>query len=131
MFKPKPRRLTVTLLIGVFVLSTILIAVGAALIFSAPRGFPFLNKSASAANGDPIQAAWQRAHAAGSYQFNGDVTQVTLPTAKITNVGRSSKSTQMYVEGKTTNFSGADLKAPRHNHFRHEFTRIYTKVWFG
>ena len=81
----------------------------AAIIVSAIAGVVVLrgalpqldNPRASLAAEEQLKAAWQRAREAGSYQFNGDVTQVTLPTARITNVGRGSKSTQMHVEGKT------------------------------
>ncbi|NJM40207.1 MAG: hypothetical protein HC853_05310 [Anaerolineae bacterium] len=37
------------------------------------------NPRASLAAEDQLKAAWQRAREAGAYQFNGDVTQVTLP----------------------------------------------------
>jgi hypothetical protein len=53
-----------------------------------------------AAAPDPATAAWQRARAAGNYRFTSDVTQVTLPLATLTNVGRTSRSEELYMEGQ-------------------------------
>ena len=60
-----------------------------------------LRQAHTLAHDDPIRAALQRAHAAGAYQFDGDVSQVTMPTARITNVGRSNRTEEMHIEGKT------------------------------
>jgi hypothetical protein len=49
---------------------------------------------------DPVTAAWEKAKAAGSYRFMGDITQVTIPTARITNVGRSSRTEKFRLEGQ-------------------------------
>ncbi|HHW87945.1 MAG TPA: hypothetical protein GX400_17290, partial [Chloroflexi bacterium] len=49
---------------------------------------------------DPVTAAWQRARAAGSYRFTSDLTQVALPLATIGNVGRTSRTDQLYLEGQ-------------------------------
>ncbi|MFN8487403.1 MAG: LamG-like jellyroll fold domain-containing protein [Caldilineaceae bacterium] len=56
---------------------------------------------ANAVQTDPVTAAWEKARAAGSYQFTSDVTQLTIPTAKITNVGRSSRTEQLHLEGQS------------------------------
>jgi len=50
---------------------------------------------------DPITAALEKARAAGAYQFTSDITQVTIPTMQITNVGRSSRSEQLHLAGQT------------------------------
>jgi hypothetical protein len=49
---------------------------------------------------DPVTAAWEKARAAGSYAFTSDVTQVSIPTAKITNVGRTSRTDKLHLEGQ-------------------------------
>ena len=55
---------------------------------------------------DPVTAAWARA-CGGSYHFTSDVTQVTLPLATLTNVGRTSRTEKLYFEGQN------DLHASR------------------
>ena len=50
---------------------------------------------------DPVTAAWQKARASGSYNFDADMTQVTIPNASVTNVGRGSHSEQVHLEGQT------------------------------
>ena len=50
---------------------------------------------------DPVTAAWQRVQDAGSYHFTSDVVQITIPTAKVTNVGRPSRTEQLYLEGQS------------------------------
>ena len=49
---------------------------------------------------DPVTAAWNAVRAAGSYHFTSDVTQVTMPLATLTNVGRASRTEQLYLEGQ-------------------------------
>ncbi len=49
---------------------------------------------------DPVTAAWNAVRAAGSYRFTSDVTQVTMPLATLTNVGRASRTEQLYLEGQ-------------------------------
>lgn len=56
---------------------------------------------------DPVTAAWSKARMAGSYHFTADVTQVTVPVANVTNVGRTSRTEQLHLEGQT------DLRAKR------------------
>ncbi|MFN8440673.1 MAG: LamG-like jellyroll fold domain-containing protein [Caldilineaceae bacterium] len=56
---------------------------------------------------DPVTAAWEKARAAGSYSFTSDVTQITVPVAKVSNVGRSSRTEQLHLSGQT------DLRAQR------------------
>lgn len=50
---------------------------------------------------DPVTAAWAKAQAAGSYHFTSDVVQITMPTAKVTNVGRSSRTEELHLTGQT------------------------------
>ncbi|MBW7883682.1 MAG: LamG domain-containing protein, partial [Caldilineaceae bacterium] len=59
--------------------------------------------SANAArfSADPLTAAWEQARDAGSYSFTSDVVQITIPTAKVTNVGRPSRTEQLYLEGQS------------------------------
>ena len=49
---------------------------------------------------DPIVGAWEAARAVGSYAFTTDIRQVTIPSARITNVGRSSKNQLLHLEGQ-------------------------------
>lgn len=51
-------------------------------------------------NQDQVAAALARARDAGSYHFSGDVLQVTTPGSSVSNVGRSSTSTRLYLEGQ-------------------------------
>ena len=53
-----------------------------------------------------ITAAWEKARAAGSYHFTTDVTQVTLPMASLTNVGRTSRTEKLYLEGQNDLIGG-------------------------
>ncbi|MBX3010129.1 MAG: hypothetical protein KF832_01435 [Caldilineaceae bacterium] len=50
---------------------------------------------------EPVTAAWARAQAAGSYHFTSDITQTTLPLATLANVGRTSRSEKLYLEGQS------------------------------
>ena len=50
---------------------------------------------------DPLAEALHLAQAAGSYRFSSDITQVTVPTSKVSNVGRSSRTDQLHLEGET------------------------------
>lgn len=67
-------------------------------LFVGMLGVPWLT---SAASTDPVNAAWQRARAAGSYSFSGDILQRTVPSATITNVGRASRTDQLHLAGET------------------------------
>jgi hypothetical protein len=49
---------------------------------------------------DPVRAAWQRARAAGAYHFTSDVTQLTVPSATVMNVGRSGRTETYHLEGQ-------------------------------
>jgi hypothetical protein len=57
---------------------------------------------------DPITAAWVQARAAGSYRFTSTVKQVTIPAATIANVGRTSRTEMLYLEGQN-NLRTAEL----------------------
>ncbi len=50
---------------------------------------------------DRVVEAWQRVQEAGSYHFTSDVVQITIPTATVTNVGRRSRTEQLYLEGQS------------------------------
>lgn len=49
---------------------------------------------------DPVTAAWEKARTAGGYHFTSDVTQMTIPLATLTNVGRTSRTEKLYLEGQ-------------------------------
>lgn len=46
-----------------------------------------------------IQTAWRNASLADSFAFNTDVTQTTYPALAISNVGQSSRTEAMHIEG--------------------------------
>ena len=48
---------------------------------------------------NPVERAWEKVRAAGSYHFSSDVTQTTTPSASVRNVGRRSQTDQIYLEG--------------------------------
>lgn len=48
-----------------------------------------------------VLAAWERARASGSYQFDADVVQRTVPLPSITNAGRRSTEETLRLEGQT------------------------------
>lgn len=54
-----------------------------------------------AGEADPVRAAWQSAGDAGSYRFTSDVEQVTHPASSAGNVGRSSWTEHLRIEGHT------------------------------
>ena len=56
---------------------------------------------AGAAERNPIQSVWQRVVASGSYAFTAEITQTTTPLAAIENIGRTSSSERLYLEGST------------------------------
>ncbi len=82
----------------VFVFASAVILCVCALAFG-PRVF------ASAQPGqtdiDRLAAALERVRDRGSYRFDGDVTQVTMPSATIGNIGRTSRTDQFHVDGTT------------------------------
>jgi hypothetical protein len=70
-----------------------------ALLAALTLGLSVLPRAA-AVHPDPVAAAWQRARAASSYHFASDVVQETIPSATIANVGRSSRTEQLRLEGQ-------------------------------
>jgi hypothetical protein len=48
---------------------------------------------------NPVAAALASAQASGSYRFDGDLTQVTIPSATVANIGRSSRTDQFHMQG--------------------------------
>ncbi|HMN26743.1 MAG TPA: hypothetical protein PKE45_01215, partial [Caldilineaceae bacterium] len=77
-----------------------LLLAGAALVVGTILSLALYPVWTRAATPDPVTAAWERARTAGSYHFTSDVTQVTLPLAKLTNVGRASRTDKLYLEGQ-------------------------------
>ncbi len=79
-----------------------LVALLLLLIAALAAGFALRSPTVvSARQPDPVTAAWEKARASGSYHFDTDVVQITLPSSKITNVGRSSRVDELRMEGKT------------------------------
>src|SRR5690348_9017131 len=64
-------------------------------------GLAIQPRFAAAVQPDPVSAAWARARAAGSYHFDSNVVQVTVPSPKASNVGRGSRTAQLHLEGQT------------------------------
>jgi hypothetical protein len=52
-----------------------------------------------------VQTIWRNAQVAGGYSFRADVLQKVVPAASLSNVGRTSRTYQYHLEGKS------DLKA--------------------
>lgn len=73
--------------------SAVLISLLLALLVLLPR--------LAAAQPNPVVAAWERARASGSYHFTSDILQTTAPTAKASNIGRSSHEDRLHLEGST------------------------------
>ena len=46
-----------------------------------------------------VQAAWRNANSADSFHFATDLAQTTYPAPALTNVGRSSRTDSMHIEG--------------------------------
>jgi len=76
-------------------LALVLLLIGLGAIIFTPRG------QALAFGPDPVTAAWKQALAAGSYAFASDIIQQTIPVATVGNVGRSSRTEQLRMEGQT------------------------------
>jgi len=55
----------------------------------------------TAARSGPIAGAWEHARQAGAYQFSGTLLQVTTPVASAANIGRSSRTDQIHLQGRT------------------------------
>jgi len=50
---------------------------------------------------ESVRAAWARARESGNYQFSADIRQTTVPLPSVRNVGRSSKTQALHLEGET------------------------------
>ncbi len=50
---------------------------------------------------EELEAAWQRAHDAGAYNYTTQIVQTTWPKPMLVNVGRSSTVERLYIEGQT------------------------------
>lgn len=55
----------------------------------------------TANDSDPVGAAWERARATGSYHFDSDIIQVTIPRPKVTNIGRKSQTQTLHLTGQS------------------------------
>src|SRR5262249_4680892 len=71
-----------------------------ALLATLTLGLSILPRAVAAVHPDPVSAAWERTRAAGSYHFASDVIQETIPSATIANVGRSSRTDKLRLEGQ-------------------------------
>lgn len=84
-----------------------------ALLAALTLGLSVLPRAVAAVLPDPIAAAWERTRAAGSYHFASDVIQQTIPSATISNVGRTSRTDKLRLEGQADlRRHFADLEAP-------------------
>ncbi len=54
----------------------------------------------AAVNPNPVLAAWEKARAAGSYHFDSDIIQTTIPSTSVVNIGRSSRTQTLHLSGK-------------------------------
>ncbi|MCX6047416.1 MAG: hypothetical protein NT075_20110, partial [Chloroflexi bacterium] len=73
--------------------------IGGILLFTLLCGGEWLQRHAQAATTNPVIAAWEQARARGAYHFTSDLTQTTTPLAILNNVGRSSRQTDLHLEG--------------------------------
>lgn len=48
-----------------------------------------------------VQQAWQNAQQSGAYHFATNIEQTTFPAPTLANVGRSSRASQLFIEGDT------------------------------
>ena len=55
-----------------------------------------------------VEAAWSRVKESGSYAFDADILQHTIPTATITNAGRRSRQEMLSLHGRVPFESGSD-----------------------
>jgi len=69
------------------------VVVGAAGLLVLTRG------SADAGSAGPLEAAWTRARAEGSYHFLSEVVQVTTPSATVANAGKTDRKQTLHLEG--------------------------------
>ena len=84
----------------------VLLLLALSLIDGIAGGFgaqPLLKASDTGAENatEAVEQAWQRVQDSGSYSFNSDIVQVTIPEATLTNVGRSSREERLDLEGQT------------------------------
>src|SRR5262245_29082656 len=71
-----------------------------ALLAALSLGLNAWQQAVAAVHPDPVSAAWERAREAGSYHFAGDVLQVTTPSSTVANVGHTSQTDQLHLEGQ-------------------------------
>jgi hypothetical protein len=64
--------------------------------------YPVVTTSAQqGADTEAVATAWEQARQSGSYRYNADIVQTTTPKATVTNVGRTSSQTALYLEGES------------------------------
>ena len=73
-----------------------LVALLAVLLLAGTR--PALDAASLSAEAQ-VQAAWRTANSADSFHFATDLAQTTYPAPALTNVGRSSRTEEMRIEG--------------------------------
>lgn len=80
-----------------FIIASVLLVALLAIIvnWGTPRA------AAVGSSTNPVTAAWEKARAAGSYHFDSNVLQVTIPKATVLNVGRSSRTEQFHLTGQS------------------------------
>lgn len=61
---------------------------------------PVVATSPTRSADDAVTAAWRAVQSTGAYHFSSDITQVILPEATISNVGRASRTEKLYIEGQ-------------------------------
>lgn len=71
------------------------------LVFAALFALPRMVEGQNSLDRDPVTRAWRNARAAGAYHFASDITQMTLPVAKVSNVGRTGHTDRLRLEGET------------------------------
>ncbi|MCP4164656.1 MAG: LamG domain-containing protein [Chloroflexi bacterium] len=87
-------RLFSRLLIALFILTALLGSLGAQTLLQATSDGA---DDATLA----VEQAWQRVQERGSYSFSSDIVQTAIPEATLANIGRSSSSERLRLEGET------------------------------
>ena len=82
-------------------LATLLLA--AVALFAAMAGGGSLSQAFAAPDQarSTVMTAWRQVQDVGAYQFSSDIQQEIIPLATAGNVGRSSKTQRLYMEGET------------------------------
>jgi len=62
---------------------------------------PFITQAKSISPTQSAQNAWKNAQASGAYHFSTGIEQITFPAPTLANVGRSSRTDQLFIQGET------------------------------